>query len=980
MLRAAHWLLLTGLIVASIQAGTATTPYGKQSHLLGERPTLDEDTTIALRIRPLGNSIHLAWRPNAEALDWFVVRAFDPNFTDAETLFTTPDTSWIDTNILLQSNTHAFYWVIPHFYVPPPTDEDIVEDFDHDPVFTSYPDQDAEPDSFQLVPGGPRFPNGHYLELYGNTWKQESITPIHVVDGTTWRLAIQLIGRCEHQAFGMADSANAMWYSLRGWEQRISESWIQTYQGWYADSTWYWLDLRIGDEWFSHFGYYPNITTLFFGNDNDADTSVGILRIDEIRDITGAISYPPEAGFTWEIVNYPNADSMDVMFRPYSYDPEAPLAYIMWDFGDSTFSFESHPIHRYASGSTYIAVQTVADSAGQMDWASREVTDTLSSSSREMSAIFTGDVMIARRYEDQGGIIETWGADTIFNRVQPLLTAVDFAMCNLECPLTNDTNHHPTKLFYFKGRPEYVGALEFAGFDFVSTANNHTFDFMEGGLHETIRVLDSVGIMNFGSGDNEDLAREPIFFSQNGLCVAVLGFCNRDGTEDNAQPYLAAGVSRSGFAMWDRAAIEEMLPRVRDVADVVIVQVHSGLEYYTTPPYLADQSHWDLSDWGDDDPTLELIPDTSDVFLRRYAIDMGADLVINHHPHVIQGIELHNGKVIAHSMGNFAFDQTIAETMLSFVLEARMSFDNGVDNFVVRPIYVDRYIPTPASGELARALLDYESNLSRPMGTLMLRAPDGELGHVLLNPNVPHEFEEYTDMLTLSDFVDFAVSPPFRLEGGGYPVTVSIETPVGAEVRAGREVMMFGNMEAEGATAWDLNSNFEHYDPLAYRGQRSIRLNRAGIPSNSVSTRLLRRPTYDLGHQYSISGWVRGDNTRDGRLIFEYWDGRTGGNFPVLDYIIGTDFQGTFPWTHVWQDLVPPDNGWFYNVVLYLRAPQDGEGQMWFDDVFVVQWEDWHTDSADLPFPSNLNWIQVRAPMGTTETIVNYRKEWVELP
>ena len=973
MLRAAHWLLVIGLVAAATQAGTAYTPGGMKAQILGERVTLDEDTAFALRIHRAGNSIHLAWRPIPDALEYFVVRAFDPNLADAETLFTTTDTSWIDNNTLLQSNASAFYWLYARYPVDPPNDEDIVENFDFDPVFTSYGTQDAEPDSFHLLPGGPRYPNGEFLELYGNTWKRETIPPFPIHNGSIWRLAVQIILDGEHQAFGMADSANEMWYSLNGWEQRISEAWIQTYQGWLPDSVWYWLDLAVGDDWYSHFGYYPNITSLMYANDNDADTSHGIWQIDEIRDITGAISFPPEAGFTWEIIGYPTADSMDVLFRPYSFDPETDLAYVHWNFGDSTFSFAEEPVHRYRSNHSFAVVLTVADSAGQMDWAVRTVTDTTSISSREVSAIFTGDVMIARRYESEG-LIETWGVDTIFGRVQPMLSAADFAMCNLECPLTSDTNHHPTKLFYFKGRPEYVEGLDFAGFDFVSLANNHSFDYMLGGQQETIHVLDSVGILNGGAGDNETEAREPIFYSQNGVCIAIVSFCNRDGTEDNAQPYLAAGPSRPGFAMWDRAAIEAIIPTVDAIADLVIVQVHSGIEYALEPPALGMGQ--DMTGWDDEYPILELLPDTSDVSLRRYALDMGADIIINHHPHVIQGVEIYNGKIIAHSMGNFAFDQTFTETMLSFALEARLSAVSGIDNFVVHPIYIDRYIPTPASGELARALIGYEAELCRPMGTWLVNDPNGETGYILMDTNVTRTSVEFVDTLTLSDFDPFAVSAPFKLEGGGSVTSVTIETPEGVELRVGRDVLLFGNMEAEGARAWDLNSNFEHYDPFSYRGARSIRLNRAGIPSNSVSTRLFRRPPYNLGRDYSISGWVFGDNTRDGQLIFEYWNARAGGDIQG-SFIIGQVWEGSFPWTFVWQDLVAPEDGWYYNVVLYLRAPQDGEGQMWFDDIYVVQWEDWETGAALRAFPNNLTHLQVRAPLGTTAVIVDYQREWV---
>lgn len=90
-----------------------------------------------------------------------------------------------------------------------------------------------------------------------------------------------------------------------------------------------------------------------------------------------------------------------------------------------------------------------------------------------------------------------------------------------------------------------------------------------------------------------------------------------------------------------------------------------------------------------------------DIAIRHFAIDSGADLVIVHHPHIIQGIEVYQGKVIAHSLGNFAFDLTYPETMPSMIFYADASRD-GFSNFLIKPVFIDNFIPKPATGQLGK--------------------------------------------------------------------------------------------------------------------------------------------------------------------------------------------------------------------------------------------------------------------------------------
>jgi poly-gamma-glutamate capsule biosynthesis protein CapA/YwtB (metallophosphatase superfamily) len=932
------------------------------------------DSLLNLTILPENGTVRLTWQDFPGVTEYVVYRATEFDLHDLTTAAVVRDTNtWTEFDSVLAANPRLFYCVTARWTQGSPDNYVVIEDFEEPVELTSYSGEDLTPDAWRRVSDGAYNPYGQCLELYGNNWKRQNIDTIHAGPGSLWRVAMKVLSVGEGQAIGVADSANDLWFGVWGREVRQSEAWDNTYQGWYSSDQWVFVDLPVGDDFKGRFGYYPNITALLYANDNDATS--GVLRIDEIRDVTGTVTLPPYARFQWHITSPAGPDSFDVAFCSMGCDLDGPLYRTEWSLGDGSRAFLSPFSHRYRTGGEYKVVLTVVDSLNRASFVRHSVYDTVVAPTRSITALFTGDIMMARRYETEG-IIPNLGVNAIFERVQPLVSSVELATCNLECPLTNATTHHPTKSIYFKGRPEYVGGLTYAGFDFCALGNNHIMDYMEAGMEETIHIVDSAGLLYTGAGENDEAARRPVFFSKNGLCVAVLSFCNRDGSFDNEQPFLGSGPGRAGFAMWDRANIELAVPAARALADLVVVQVHSGIEYAEQPPELATTDARSHLDWT---PVMELLPDTSDVALRRYALDLGADVVINHHPHVIEGCEFYHGKLIAHSMGNFAFDQTYPETFLSMAITADLTADRGVCDFQIHPIYIDHYIPGPATGELGGAILDYMSELSRPRHAWVVRNPGGDVGFIVSDSAAPLPVgEDFQDTLWLEERDGYAISDPFRMRGQGYPVLVGLLAGDSAVFRCGRDVLFFGNMEAEGATPWDLNSNYERYDTLvARRGQRSIGLNRAGGGTNSVSTNLLLRPPFNPSLPYTMLGWMMANQGREVRIQFELYGGRTGGT-AVSQQIIENSFAGSFDWMMVWDDVVAPSNGYYYNVRVNLRAPSSGqEGHAWFDDLALVQWENWQSGPAWPDFPNSLQWVQVRAPSGTITAVVEYRREWL---
>ncbi|MBI5059385.1 CapA family protein [candidate division KSB1 bacterium] len=931
-----------------------------------ERDQPPPDTTAKLILVREGAGVRLMWNSAPEWDSWYVVRASEPVYEAGDTLAVVTDTTWLDSLATSYEPSHFCYWVIAAFPAPwVPDTIRVIEDFSGNMEFTSYPNQDDEPAHWAVVEDGAQDSAGS-LVLFGDTWKVQAKTPFSIDRHEVWELTFKTLLRGELQAIGVADSANELWYILKGKETRYSLNYFTQYQGWFLDSVWNTVDLQIGDDWVGRFGYVPMLNRLMFANDNDTTNPRGVWMIDGLKDVTGLIPPLPEARFYWSELVTNDPDSVDVEFHPTCISTGAPITSYRWNFGDGRYSTNAVSLARFPRNARRAVVLTVEDTLLRMDWRAELIEIGADTAAREVRALFVGDVMMGRRYEDPGGIIPTYGVNAIFERVRDYLSAAEFAVCNLECPLTNETETHPTKSYTFKGRPEYVGALTYAGFDYCGLANNHNFDYLVPGMTETQHVLDSVELLSGGAALDDEHACRPVVYSHNGVTVAVLAYCNVDGTYENAQPFMGAGPSKPGFAFWDRTHIETTIPQARQRADVVVAFPHSGLEYYTAPSQLLGE------DGELDDAPLSidaLIPDTSDVDLRRYAIDMGADLVINSHPHVLQGIEAYHSGFIAHSMGNFAFDQRFPETFVSIALEATLDPVDRVRRLHVKPIYIEGYIPSVASGELGRAILDYISELSRPMGTWVVREADSARAEVLPDWTAPLQIETRTDTLTLISRNGVWISAPFRLRGEGYPVDVRIADAAAMEIRAGADALLCGNMEDEGAAPWDFNDSDEDFDATTYyRGARSLRcqVSYSGPPA---TTRFLYHPPLYSGQAYSLTGVVRGDSMATASVGIRMYQSRTA---DIVETPIFGPYNGTFDWSQKWLDFASQSNAHFYDIICSASGMNGTDANFWVDDLYLVQWQNWSPQQVVVEFPSNKRFVQVRSDAAVTSVVIEY--------
>ena len=259
-------------------------------------------------------------------------------------------------------------------------------------------------------------------------------------------------------------------------------------------------------------------------------------------------------------------------------------------------------------------------------------------------------------------LMDQHGALYPFALVCNLLADADLTIANLEGTFTE----HGTaadKFYTFRTPPRFAIGLVQAGIDVVSLGNNHTLDFGEEGLLDTLTTLAAAGLAASGAGLDDAGARQPVIFERNGLRIAVLSY-NAVLEATFAAP-AGPGVARASVDV-----ISQDVGDAQALADIVIVSLHAGAEY-TDSPTGQQRS------------------------IGHAAIDAGAMLVLGTHPHVLQGWEHYKNGLIVFSLGNFVFDldsedlETLGpRPFQTVILHVELTRD-GVQSVSASPVYID---------------------------------------------------------------------------------------------------------------------------------------------------------------------------------------------------------------------------------------------------------------------------------------------------
>ncbi|MCC8101128.1 MAG: CapA family protein, partial [Clostridiales bacterium] len=279
-----------------------------------------------------------------------------------------------------------------------------------------------------------------------------------------------------------------------------------------------------------------------------------------------------------------------------------------------------------------------------------------------------------------------YGATYFFENVRDILENDDITFANLEGTLTDETTPED-KTYAFKGDPSYTEILLDGSIEVVTLANNHSSDYGAQSLVDTENNLTAAGI-EYCIGDA--IAYKEI----SGVKIAFIGIYE-----------LASG-------MGCETQVRETIARAQsENAQLIIVAFHWGTEKETS----ADETQQSLA---------------------HIAIDCGADLVVGHHPHVLQGIEKYNGKYIVYSLGNFCFggnsNPSDKATMIfrqTFTVSSEGAAED--DNIEIIPctlssqISYNDYRPTPATGTTAAEIMERINEYSAEFGDITYTASTG---------------------------------------------------------------------------------------------------------------------------------------------------------------------------------------------------------------------------------------------------------------
>lgn len=255
---------------------------------------------------------------------------------------------------------------------------------------------------------------------------------------------------------------------------------------------------------------------------------------------------------------------------------------------------------------------------------------------------------------------ESYGKEYFFQNVKSIFEADDLTIANNEGTFTESYDRED-KTFAFKAPASFAGIYSCSSMEAVNTANNHSHDYGEQSFQDTMDALDAEGIVHFGYD-------ETAVMDVKGVKVGLIGIYELNDHLERKQQ------------------LEDNINKVKDEgAELVIVIFH----------------------WGNE---KETVPDSNQTTLGRLAIDLGADLVCGHHPHVLQGVEEYKGKNIVYSLGNFCFGGNSSpsdmDTMIfqqTFTITNDGVQDDNVTNIIPCSISsasdYNNYQPTPAEGD-----------------------------------------------------------------------------------------------------------------------------------------------------------------------------------------------------------------------------------------------------------------------------------------
>jgi len=267
---------------------------------------------------------------------------------------------------------------------------------------------------------------------------------------------------------------------------------------------------------------------------------------------------------------------------------------------------------------------------------------------QEIKILFVGDIMMTRSVEKKINILKK---EFIFpfEKIITYLKSFDYVVANLEGPIS-EKGVKIGSIYSFKMNPKVAEALRQVNINIVNLANNHIFDYGKIAFENTLKNLDENYIRYFGN------SYEPLIIKKEGIKIGFLGFSDFLKNFEVKEDKLGIAIINDNLS--------EIIKKAKEKVDILIVSFH----------------------WGDE---YKKIANSRQKKIARTAIDAGADLIMGHHPHVIQNIEKYKGKFIFYSLGNFIFDQNFSkETMIGGGAEVYIK-DKKIEKIYFRKFFLN---------------------------------------------------------------------------------------------------------------------------------------------------------------------------------------------------------------------------------------------------------------------------------------------------
>lgn len=296
---------------------------------------------------------------------------------------------------------------------------------------------------------------------------------------------------------------------------------------------------------------------------------------------------------------------------------------------------------------------------------------------------FTGDIAFSKYFKN------AWQDPSFIDEsIVKFLRDSDHVIANVECPLTAGDVSVDNSLTHASD-PGAVAVLKHIGADYWTIANNHVLDCGVSGMQDTMQLAKENGCITFGAGMNKEEAACPVILNEAGG-IGIFGVTYK------VQPYMEAGEDIPGCIMYpDEEAIAQTIRQIKKNNRWCILIAHAGEEFSSIPlPCMRKQ-------------------------YRKY-LELGADIVIGHHPHVVQNYETVGDKIIFYSLGNFIFDTNYQriQNHTEYGMLVKLHLNEAGFTWENLPLFIDRETQTIKPGKCPDIFCDIsptEYNRLRPL-------------------------------------------------------------------------------------------------------------------------------------------------------------------------------------------------------------------------------------------------------------------------